>query len=299
MINNEKKYYYTTFVDFLRTNYGQKLAKIGLSFNLKCRNNPRCTFCNGSSFIPDSIKTQSVKEQYFNSKKHLANKYQTNSFIAYFQDETSTDLEPNEFKKQISFLFCEPDVKVLAFSTRPDSLNEEHLNILKNNCRKDQDIWIELGLQSIHNKTLKKINRNHTFEDFLITFKMLKKLNIKTGVHLIIGLPDEREEEIYSTFKEINKLHPSFVKIHHLQVVKNSYLAKNNFTKVLSLKEYIRILANCLSYLESSISIARLVSSSHLTELIMPHFRKSVPEIISLLKEEMEKQNIFQGKNLI
>ena len=299
MTFKDEKYYYSDLKSFLIKKYGKKLGKIGLTLNTPCPNNPPCTFCNATSFIPHSIKGKiGIKKQIEDSLAYLSKKYKTDSFIAYFQDNTSTFGSPQLLANSFSEATESEKIDVLAISTRSDYVSSETLNIIKENCHK-KDVWIELGLQSCHDKTLKRINRNHTYTEFLTTFeKIRKESDFLIGIHLIMGLPGETYEMQLETIKEVNRIKPDYIKINHLQIVKGAALEKeyleNKYTP-LNLDEYIKILADSISYLDKNIVIQRILSNAHLNELIAPKWNIPKSKFKKLLFCHMDKNNLSQG----
>ncbi|MBU4485735.1 MAG: radical SAM protein, partial [Candidatus Delongbacteria bacterium] len=169
------KYYYSDILSFMKEKYGKKLGKIGLTLNIPCPNDPPCIFCNKDSFIPQTIKgAVTVKEQMEQGLPYVKRKYPTDEFIAYFQDNTSTygdiDYLERSFKEALSY----PEIKILALSTRPDSIYPELLEMLKK-VSDGKEVWLELGLQSVHDNTLKAISRGHDYASFLNALKMIRE----------------------------------------------------------------------------------------------------------------------------
>ncbi|MDA3837836.1 MAG: TIGR01212 family radical SAM protein [Candidatus Delongbacteria bacterium] len=298
MLKNEK-YYYTSFISYLKKNFGKKYGKIGLTHHTPCPNDPPCIFCNQTSFIPHSSKNiLSVKNQIDDALPYLKNKYQTENFIAYFQDNTSTFGNIEYLYKAFQESIAPDNIKVLAISTRPDCIDLEILNMLKK-VSKNKPVWLELGLQSIHDTTLSEINRGHTFNDFIKAYNLIREnTDFKIGVHMIIGLPNETDEMIYSSMKKLNEIKPNYVKFHHLQVLNNTklkeYYSSGSYIP-LTLEKYVVLFCNSLSYLTKDIVIQRLLSRAHSNELIAPRWNISTEEFKKLFKEYMDKHDLYQG----
>ncbi|MFO7810497.1 MAG: TIGR01212 family radical SAM protein [Candidatus Delongbacteria bacterium] len=298
-----KKYYYSDVLSFMKKNYGKKLGKIGLSLNTPCPQEPPCIFCNKTSFIPSTIKGNlTVEEQIENGLPYVMNKYPTDSFIAYFQDNTSTYGDLNYLKRSFKTALAHPKIKLLALSTRPDCICHELLTMLKN-ISNGKEIWIELGLQSVHNSTLKAIKRNHSYEEFLNAFRLIRKdTDFKIGIHLIIGLPEESENMMFESFKEIDRIEPDYVKIHHLQVLKNTELERYYLEgeyRPLSLSEYIEVFSECLSFLNREIVIQRLLSRAHPDQLVAPVWGITAEQFKKRLFEYMDKNGLYQGSDRV
>ena len=298
-MNNNEKYYYTSFISYLKKNFGEKYGKIGLTLHIPCPNDPPCIFCNQTSFIPHSAKNIiSVKDQIEDALPYLEKKYQTNSFIAYFQDNTSTFGNIEYLSKAFKESVAPDNIKVLAISTRPDNIDINILEMLKN-ISKDKPVWLELGLQSIHDVTLSTIERGHDFNDFMKAYNLIREnTDFQIGVHMIIGLPNETDKMIYSSMKKLNEIKPDYVKFHHLQVLNNTklkeYYSSGSYIP-LSLEKYIELFCNSLSYLDKNIVIQRLLSRAHSSELIAPKWGINTEEFKRLFKEYMNQNNLYQG----
>ena len=298
-MSNNEKYYYTSFISYLKKTFGEKYGKIGLTLHTPCPNDPPCIFCNQTSFIPHSAKNIiSVKDQIEDALPYLKKKYQTDSFIAYFQDNTSTFGNIEYLSKSFSEAISPENIKVLAISTRPDNINVNILEMLQN-ISKDKPVWLELGLQSIHDTTLSEINRGHNFNDFMNAYELIREnTDFKIGVHMIIGLPNETDEMIYSSMKKLDNLKPDYVKLHHLQILNNTKLEEyylSNKYKPLSLEKYIELFSNSLSYLNKGIVIQRLLSRAHSSELIAPRWNINTEKFKRLFIEYMDQNNLSQG----
>ncbi|MCK4979596.1 MAG: TIGR01212 family radical SAM protein, partial [Candidatus Delongbacteria bacterium] len=298
---NKEKYHYTSFISYLKKNFGEKYGKIGLTLHIPCPNDPPCIFCNQTSFIPHSAKNiVSVEDQLKNALPYLKKKYQTDSFIAYFQDNTSTFGNMEHLHKAFSEAILPDNIKILAISTRPDNIDISILRMLKNISNK-KPVWLELGLQSIHDTTLSEIKRGHNFGDFMNAYDLIREnTDFQIGVHMIIGLPKETDEMIYSSMKKLNEIKPDYVKLHHLQVLNNTkleeYYSSGSYTP-LSLEEYIELFSNSLSYLNKDIVIHRLLSRAHSSELIAPKWGINTDEFKRLFIKYMDLNNLYQGCN--
>lgn len=298
-MSENEKYYYSEILPFMKERYGKKLGKIGLTLNIPCPNEPPCIFCSKDSFIPQTIKgAVTVKEQMEQGLPYVKRKYQTDEFVAYFQDNTSTygdiDYLEKSFKEALSYT----EIRVLAISTRPDSIYPGMLEML-NSTAGGRDVWLELGLQSVHDVTLQAIGRGHDYACFLNAFKMIReKTSFLAGVHLIIGLPGETDEMIFETFREINRIKPDYIKIHHLQVIKDTKLEriyKKGEYETLTLERYIELFSKAVSYLDRSIVIHRNLSRAHADQLIAPKWGIIAEEFKIKVHEYMDRTGLYQG----
>ncbi|MBN1968286.1 MAG: TIGR01212 family radical SAM protein [Candidatus Delongbacteria bacterium] len=298
---NDKKYY--DFSTFLKENYPfKKVGKIGVTLNTPCPNDPPCKFCNSSSFVPYSIKgIKSIREQIINSIPFLSKKYKTNDFIAYFQDNTSTYGDPQFLEKSFSEACSIKDIKILNLSTRPDYINEDILEII-NKGSLGKPVWLELGLQSFSDKTLKDINRGHDTSCFLKAYNLIRKrTNFKVGFHVILGLQGEKMSDFIYTAQKINDLRPDYIKISHLQIVSGSEYEKEyrlGKITVFSKEEYLEVLTEFIANLHKNISIHRIVGSAHSKELIAPVWGTLKESFVEALKNYMLDKNLSQGCRL-
>lgn len=301
-MKNTRKYYYSEILPFMKERYGKKLGKIGLTLHTPCPNDPPCIYCNKDSFIPQTIKgAVTVKEQMEQGLPYVKRKYPTDSFIAYFQDNTSTYGDIDYLRDSFETALSNPEIKILALSTRPDSIYPELLDMLKE-VSKGKKVWLELGLQSVHDGTLKAIRRGHDYASFLNAFKIIREnTDFLIGVHLIIGLPDETDEMIYDTFREINRIKPDYVKIHHLQVIKGTELEKVYVAgeyKPLKIDKYIELFCKSVSYLDKSIVIQRNLSRAHADQLIAPKWGVNAEEFKKKVFEYMDRNGIYQSSQI-
>ena len=297
-----EKYYYSEILPFMKERYGKKLGKIGLTLNIPCPNEPPCIFCNKDSFIPQTIKgAVTVKEQMEQGLPYVKRKYPTDEFVAYFQDNTSTYGDIDYLEKSFREALSYPEIRVLALSTRPDSIYPAMLEML-NRTAGGRDVWLELGLQSVHDVTLQAIGRGHDYACFLNAFKMIREnTDFHAGVHLIIGLPGETDEMIFQTFREMNRIKPDYIKIHHLQVIKGTELEriyKKGGCASLPLEKYVELFTKAVSYLDRSIVIHRNLSRAHADQLIAPKWGIIAEEFKEKVHEYMDKTGLYQGSGI-
>ncbi|MFN3921788.1 MAG: TIGR01212 family radical SAM protein, partial [Caldimicrobium sp.] len=188
----------------------------------------------------------------------------------------------------------------IAIGTRPDCINPEIIEVLKYFQSLGFYLWIELGLQSKHNETLRKINRGHTYEEFLEGYHLLKENGIPVCVHIIFGFPWENREMMLDTVKDLAKLNIDGIKFHALYIVKGTALAKlyeERPFKVLSLEEYAELVATALSLLPPTTVIHRLTSDPPKDDTIAPLWLLEKNKVLKRIKELMLEKGLYQGKN--
>ena len=190
-----------------------------------------------------------------------------------------------------------PDIVALSIGTRPDCLPDEVLNLL-GELNKIKPVWVELGLQTIHENTAKYINRGYTLDVFNTAVNNLNKINVDVIVHLIIGLPFESKEDILESVKYVSSMNISGIKLQLLHVLKNTPLEKEyslNKFEVLSMEEYVDIIAECLRYIPKSIVIHRLTGDGPKSILVAPLWSGNKKAVLNYMNKRFNELNVIQG----
>lgn len=303
--NDNKRYH--TFNYYLKNKYHCKVAKVGLNAGFTCPNRDGskgvggCIFCSDSGSgdfagnVHDSLQTQ------FNQVSQiLSNKWPGCKYIAYFQANTNTYGPVEKIKKCVEPFINKKDVVAISIATRPDCLNNDVLEYLKDvNSR--CDLWVELGLQTIHDRTGLIINRCHSYQDFLDGLNKLRVLNINVCVHIINGLPYETPEMMLETAKTVGQLDIQAIKIHMLYIIENTKLhqlyLKKPF-KILDREEYIKLVVEQLAYLPENIVIERLTGDGKIDDLIAPLWSVKKVTILNDIDKMMVAKDYYQGCKL-
>ena len=303
MYLNNKRYY--TLDSFYKETFGSKIAKISLNCNFTCPNRDGtkgvggCIYCSNlksgeyAGDIHDDVITQ------FNKVKEIMlNKWKNCKFIGYFQAGTNTYAPVEVLKERFEPILKIQDVVGLSIATRPDSITDECLDYLTD-LNKRTFLTVELGLQTIHDKTSKLINRCHTLEEFESMVKKLRERKINVVVHIINGLPYETEEMMLETVKYLNNQDIQGIKIHMLHILKNTRLAelyeKEKFP-ILTKDEYIDIVVNQLELLRSDIVINRITGDPKVEDLIEPTWLVKKFVVLNDIDKELKKRDTYQGK---
>jgi len=295
---------YNNYTYFLREKFGERVQKISIDGGFTCPNRDGnkgvggCIYCNNKSFSPFiNSSDNSINSQVEAGIKYF-NKLGAKKFIAYFQSHTNTYAPVKELRKKYFDAINFPNIVGLAISTRPDCLSDEIFELLKE--LKDKTyVNIEIGIESVYGKSLKWMNRKHDYQTTVRAIEKLNKIGVDVTGHIILGLPTETNKEMLEMAKELNKLPMKFLKIHHLQVIKDTPLAKihkNKPIKLFNYNEYLKILSNFISHLKSEIILQRVFSDSPIDLLIDPIWDKKSPEIIMDLQKIMRDNDLFQGK---
>ncbi len=297
--NNNKRYHSLDY--YYKNKYHSKVFKVSLNQNLTCPNIDGkkgyngCIYCkNGSG----SYRNIPIKEQFEFVKNIELKKWPNAKYIAYFQANSNTYGDFKYITNNFMEVLTYKDVVGINIATRCDCIDDNMLDFLED-LNKKTDLTIELGLQSMHNKTLEKINCKYTLEDFLDTYNKLKKRNIKVVVHIINGLLEETKSMMIETAKFLNKIKVDGVKIHMLHILKGTKLYEiyqNNPFHVLEKDEYIDIVCTQLEYLDENIVIHRITGDPTIDDLIAPFWLTKKFIVLNDIDKELKRRNSSQGK---
>ena len=296
----DNKRYHTLNYHFTNK-FNTRVFKVSLNAGFSCpniKNGKGCIFCSskGSGDFAGN-KEDSLLTQFNNIKTMLNNKWPDTKYIAYFQANTNTYAPVNILKKKFEEVLTFENVVGISIGTRPDAISDECLEYLKDLNNRTY-LTIELGLQSMHDETLKLINRGHDLKCFDECVKKLRDNNINVVVHIINGLPYETKEMMLDTVKHLNKLDIQGIKIHMLHVLKNTPLEEfynNTKFKLLEKEEYVDIVVSQLELLDEKIVIHRLTGDGALNDLIAPLWTIKKVCVLNDIDKLMKKNNTYQG----
>ena len=291
----------------LRERFGEKVYKVTLNGGMSCPNRDGtlgtrgCIFCSegGSGDFAADVSL-SVTEQIESQIALLSAKRPIQKYIAYFQAYTNTYAPVEYLRKIFKEAMSHPGIVALSVGTRPDCLGEEVLDLLEE-LNRIKPVWIELGLQTIHEKTAQYIRRGYRLSCFDQAVENLRKRNIEVIVHTILGLPGESREEILETMRYLNKKDIQGIKLQLLHVLKGTDLAYDYLAgrfHVYEREEYLALLIECLENLDPEIVIHRITGDGPKDLLIAPLWASRKREVLNLLHHQMKEQNSYQGKRL-
>ena len=303
--DNNKRYH--TLDYFYKHKFNSKVCKISLNAGFSCPNLDGtvgyggCIYCSksGSGEFGGNPKDDLLK-QFRKVTKIYKKKWPSAKYIAYFQARTNTYAPVDKLKEVYETILTNEDIIGLNIATRPDSISSECINYLEE-INKRTYLTIELGLQTIHDRTAKLINRCCSLECFNKTVLELRKRNIDVVVHIMNGLPYETKEDMIETVKYLNRLDIQGIKIHMLSILKDTPLEimyRNKEFHVLTKDEYIDIVINQLENLRSEIVIHRITGDPELEQLIEPRWLTKKFCVLNDIDKEMVKRETYQGKNL-
>ena len=298
---------YHTLNYFYKNKFGIKVFKVSLNGGFSCPNLDGrigyggCIYCSKSGSgefggdKEDSLEEQFLKMKEVVNKKHIPCKY-----IGYFQARTNTYASLDVLKEKYECILKQNDVIGLNIATRCDAISEDCLDYLEE-LSKRTFLTIELGLQTIHEKTSVLINRCHSLKQFEDMVVKLRKRNINVCVHIINGLPYETEEMMLDTVRYLNKLDIQGIKIHMLYIIKDTVIDtmyKKERFKILSKEEYIDIVIKQLELLRPEIVINRITSDPDKETLVEPRWLVDKCQLLNDIDKEMKRRNTYQGIKL-
>lgn len=300
--SNSNKRYHTLDYHYKKL-FHEKIIKVSLNAGFSCPHlkSGGCIYCSkiGSGEYAGDIKDDLVT-QFNKVKKVMNKKWPTGKYIGYFQARTNTYAPLNVLKEKYETILKIDNVIGLAIATRPDSITDECLEYLSE-LNKRTYLTIELGLQTIHEKTAKLINRGHDLKCFTKMVKKLREKNIDVVVHIINGLPFETKEMMIETVKYLNDLDIQGIKIHMLQILKDTKLEKlyqEAPFKLLTKEEYIEIVCEQFLYLNDEIVIHRLTGDPKPEDLIAPNWVIKKIDVLNGIDKYMAKNDIIQGQKV-
>jgi radical SAM protein (TIGR01212 family) len=298
---------YLSFNQHLKDTFGEKVYKVTIDAGFTCPNQDGtqatggCIYCyrdRSTRQLADSI---SIQQQIRDGVAALQKRYKANKFLAYFQAYTNTYAPVEELQRLYSIALAEDNIVGLSVGTRPDCVNEPVLDLLES-IAKDSYLWVEYGLQSIHDDTLKRINRGHGVAEFLDAVERTQeRQGIKICVHVILGLPGETKEDMLETAKKLSELQVEGVKIHSAHILKNTRLeemCRREEYQVIELPEYVDIVCDFLEYLTPDIVIHRLVGDAPRSRYVAPEWCMHKSEALRQIDLELERRNSYQGKKV-
>jgi len=299
---------FNDYSTYFKSIFSERVQKISIDAGFSCPNRDGtkakggCTYCNNDTFNPFYCEpSKSVTQQLNEGIAFFEPKYKTQQYLAYFQAFSNTHGSLDLLKKLYEEALSHKKVIGLVIGTRPDCVNNEILDYLAKLSQK-YFIVVEYGIESTLDRTLNLINRCHTFQDSIDAINKTASRNIETGVHMILGLPNETEEEIINHAKTISKLPIKSLKLHQLQIIKNTVMAKqykdnpNQFSLFTS-ESYIELVVKFLENLNPNIIIERFISESPKDLLIAPKWdRIKNFEIVSKIEKRLKELNTWQGR---
>lgn len=285
---------YYSFNQYLKEKFGCKVYKICINAGFTCPNRDGtlgargCIFCSagGSGDFAESAAL-SVTEQIEKGKTHIKNKIKSGKYIAYFQAFTNTYAPVETLRKKFTEVINHPDIVMLSVATRPDCLPEEVIELLKE-LNQIKPVSVELGLQTIHEKTAVYIRRGYPLACYDSAVKRLKAADIDTVCHIILGLPGESEQEMLESVEYVCKSGINGIKLQLLHVLRGTDLAADYAAgkfEVLTMEEYLKIIKKCLEIIPKNIVIHRLTGDGAKKDLIAPLWSADKKKVLNAISK--------------
>ena len=291
--------------DDLRERFGEKLYKLMLNGGCTCPNRDGtlgtrgCIFCSeGGSGEFAASPQLSIQEQIEDGKRRLAGKRPVKKYIAYFQAYTNTYAPVEQRRRVFTEAISCPEIAVLSIATRPDCLGEEVLELLEELNRR-KPVWVELGLQTIHEKTASFIRRGYPLPVFDRAVKELEARGIEIIVHTILGLPGETADMMLDTVRYVNSTPAAGIKLQLLHILKHTDLAdyyQHTGFHILTMNEYVDLVIRCLEVCRPDLVIHRLTGDGPKDLLIAPEWSQAKRQVLNTIQKELKRRNTFQGR---
>ncbi len=301
--DDNKRYYTMNY--YFKHSFGRKIAKVPLHAGFTCPNRDGtkgyngCTFCS-SKGSGDSILLyeSTLPQQYEQGLVRMHNKWPDCLGFAYFQSFTNTYADLETLKRIYDPFYEMENVHGIAIATRPDCLSQNSIEYFAEKAG-HKETWIEIGLQSVNDKTMEACNRHHTTAEVWQTLEKLKKTPIKTCLHIINSLPGETQEDMLETARQVAVHHPTAIKIHMLHLIKGTQMAqtyKKQPFKLMSRDEYVDTVIKQLEILPEDMIIERLTGDGLAPELIEPLWTIKKTIVLNEIDKKMARENTWQSK---
>lgn len=287
---------YLSFNKYLKDKFGQKVYKISLDGGFTCPNRDGktgtrgCIFCSkgGSGDFAES-REMSITEQIENGKKRVEKKIKSGKYIAYFQAFTNTYAPVEMLRQKYEEAINHPDIVALSIATRPDCLGDDVLRLL-DETNKIKPVFVELGLQTIHQKSAKYIRRGYDLSVYDKAVRDLKKIGVNVVVHVILGLPNESENDMLETVKYVCESGANGIKLQLLHVIDGTDLAKDyekGLFKTLEFDEYVNLIVKCVKIIPKDIVIHRLTGDGAKKDLIAPLWSADKKRVLNAINKAL------------
>lgn len=289
---------YLSFNKYLKDKFGQKIYKISLDGGFTCPNRDGkagtrgCIFCSkgGSGDFAES-REMSITEQIESGKKKVERKIKSGKYIAYFQAFTNTYAPVEMLRQKYEEAINHPDIVALSIATRPDCLGDDVLRLL-DEMNKIKPVFVELGLQTIHQKSAKYIRRGYDLSVYDKAVRDLKKIGVNVVVHVILGLPNESENDMLETVKYVCESGANGIKLQLLHVIDGTDLAKDyekGLFKTLEFDEYVNLIVKCVKIIPNDIVIHRLTGDGAKKDLIAPLWSADKKRVLNAINKALRE----------
>jgi radical SAM protein (TIGR01212 family) len=297
--------YVNTFGQNLLHRYGERVHKLAINAGMTCPNRDGskgvggCTFCNNISFSPNAKKEPLVRDQIEAGRKVIAKRTGAERFIAYFQAYTNTYADVEHLSVLYREALAEPDVVGISIGTRPDCVPDKVLDLLVDFRDQGHEVWLELGLQSIFDETLERVNRGHGFAEYKDAIERSRQRKLPVCTHLIVGMPGEGREEALESLDTVVKLGVDGLKLHPLHVVKGTALAnewRSGEYSPMGFYEYLGIAADMIERTPPEVLYHRVTGTAAQDILLAPEWCSKKWMVLNGIERELQQRGTRQGK---
>lgn len=295
---------YHTLNCFFRERFGEKVFKISLDAGFTCPNRDGristggCIFCSSRGSGDFAGTASNLVEQFYEVKKMMNRKWKTGKYIGYFQAYTNTYAPVDFLREKYYSVINVEDVVGIAIATRPDCLPEDVLELLEEINEKTY-LWVELGLQTVHESTARLINRGYGLDEYITSVKELKKRGIEVVTHAILGLPGESRQDMLETVDFISNTGTQGIKLHLLHLLRGTKLAEmylKGELQPMSMEDYVETVVECIERIPEEMIIHRITGDGPRDTLIAPRWSLKKFEVINAIEHLMMDKDTWQGK---
>ena len=297
--------YYYSLNEYLKKTFGEKVYKISLDGGMTCPNRDGtlgslgCIFCSeGGSGEFAAQRALSVSEQIEQAKRRISKKSDCKKFIAYFQPFTNTYAPVSYLRKIFEEAVAPEEIAALSIATRPDCLGDDVLDLL-DELNTKKPVWVELGLQTIHEKSAEYIRRGYDLNVYDEAVKKLHKIGVNVITHIILGLPNESKKEIIESVRYAGERSDG-IKLQLLHVLKGTDLLKDyerGMFETLTLDEYVDLLCDCIEALPPDVVIHRMTGDGDKKLLVAPLWSADKKRVLNTIHKALNDRNVTQGRN--
>ena len=297
--------YYYSLNEYLKKTFGEKVYKISLDGGMTCPNRDGtlgshgCIFCSeGGSGEFAAQRALSVSEQIEQAKRRISKKSDCKKFIAYFQPFTNTYAPVSYLRKIFEEAVAPEEIAAFSIATRPDCLGDDVLDLL-DELNKKKPVWVELGLQTIHEKSAEYIRRGYDLNVYDESVKKLHKIGVNVITHIILGLPNESKKEIIESVRYAGERSDG-IKLQLLHVLKGTDLLKDyerGMFETLTLDEYVDLLCDCIEALPPDVVIHRMTGDGDKKLLVAPLWSADKKRVLNTIHKALNDRNVTQGRN--
>lgn len=295
-----------TINTYLKNRFGGKVVKLSLDGGFTCPNRDGskgvggCLFCSSSGSGDMAAGSGNIRADLNSQIELLSDKWPDASYLAYFQSHTNTYAPVDELREKYYEALEHPSVKGIAIATRPDSISDEALDLLTK-LNDKTFMWVELGLQTIHEKTMDEMNLCYHLDDYDRTVSKLLDRGIRVITHLILGLPGETREMMLDSVKHVCKDKIFGMKLHMFNLVKGSQMEKTHadYVPFESIEEYVDLLISAVELIPPEITLHRISGDAPRSTLIAPEWSYQKRTILNMIHKTMRERNTWQGKSAV